>query len=77
MKEFLKKLFCRHEQIEVICWYWTHGINAHATRFIEVQLKCKQCGKCFFIDIRDPKKYDEFIHKHVAKYWTDTCRPVL
>ena len=22
---FIKKLFCKHKNSEVICWHWTHG----------------------------------------------------
>lgn len=41
-------LFCRHKNSEVVCWHWTHGYNDNDIRFLEIELKCKYCGKYFF-----------------------------
>lgn len=77
IKRFLKKLFCRHKNSEVVCWHWTHGLSTNEYSFIEIQLKCNDCGKYYFADIRDCIKYKNFISKHKDKEWSDTCKPVL
>ena len=73
MKEFLKKLFCRHKNSEVVCWHWTHGWNTYETKFIEVQLRCKNCGKYRLAEIRDRNECYKFIEKYKDKEWSDTC----
>ncbi len=30
---FIRKLFCKHKNSEVICWHWTHGPNGNDIRF--------------------------------------------
>lgn len=77
MKKFLKRLFCRHKSNKVVCWHWTHGWSAHQIRFLEIQLRCRNCGKYHFIHIKDPKKYDKFVSEYADKEWSDTCKPVL
>ena len=77
MKDFFKKLFCKHKHNEVICWHWTHGWSSNEPAFIEVQLRCKDCGKYHFMDIQDPREYDEFTFENADKKWSDTCKPVL
>ena len=42
--KLLKKLFCRHRNNSVVCWHWTHGPNANEIRYLEIQLKCNDCG---------------------------------
>lgn len=39
---------CKHKESEVICWHWTHGPNGNEIRYLEIQRKCKKCGKLFF-----------------------------
>lgn len=77
MKDFLKKLFCKHKNNEVVCWHWTHGDSGMEIRFVEAQLKCNDCGKYHFLHIYDWDKCDEFIAKHKDKRWSETCKPVL
>lgn len=77
MKDFLKKLFCKHEHNEVVCYHWTHGLYDNEIRFLEIQLKCKDCGKYHFVYIHNWDKCYKFIEKHKDKEWSDTCHPVL
>ena len=77
MKRFLKQLFCKHKNNEVICWHWTHGLNDNEIRFLEIQLKCKNCGKYYFAQIRDWNECEKFIAKHKDKFWSGNCQPVL
>lgn len=77
MKDFLKKLFCKHKNSEVICWHWVHYPNDYDIRSVEVQLKCNDCGKYHFLHIHNWDKCDEFIAKHKDKHWSSTCHPVL
>ena len=46
----LKKIFCKHKDNEVICWHWTHGEGTNEIRFLEIQLRCKNCGKYHFYE---------------------------
>lgn len=75
--KFLKKLFCRHKHSEVICWHWTHGYSTYEIRFLEIQLKCKYCGKYHFAEIGDWNECYKFIDKHKDKEWSNICHPVL
>ena len=68
MKKFFKQLFCRHKNSEVICWHWTHGWNDNEIRFLEIQLRCKNCGKYYFAQIKDWNECDKFISKHKDKF---------
>lgn len=77
MKEFIKKLFCKHKNNEVVCWHWTHGWCDNETSFVETQLKCKDCGKYHFVEIRGWDKCKVFISEYKDKIWSDTCKPVL
>ena len=74
---FFKKLFCKHKNNDVVCWHWTHGYNANEIRFLEIQLRCKDCGKYHFAEIRDWKECYKFIEKYKDKQWSDACQPVL
>lgn len=74
---FFKKLFCKHKNSEVICWHWTHGPNMNEPRFLEIQLKCNNCGKYYFTTIRECMDCNEFISIYKDKQWSTTCRPVL
>ena len=71
MKEIFKRLFCRHKNNEVVCWHWTHGWSTSELRFIEIQLKCNNCGKYHFMDIRDPEIYEEFREQIISELTTD------
>ena len=73
----MRKLFCRHKDSEVVCWHWTHGFNTNEIRFLEIQLKCNDCGKYHFKTIKDWNKCEEFISKHKDKQWSDICKPIL
>lgn len=75
--DIVKKLFCSHKNNEVVCWHWTHGWLDNDPSFLEIQLKCKKCGKYHFLHIRDPREYDWFTTKYADKKWSNTCKPVL
>lgn len=75
-KRFIR-LFCRHKNSEVICWHWTHGYNDNEIRFLEIELKCKDCGRYFFRYIKDYNECKKFIEKYKDNRWSDTCKPVL
>ena len=77
MKEFFERLFCKHENNDVVCYHWTRGLYDNEIRFLEIQLKCKDCGKYHFVYIYNWDKCYEFIEKYKDKYWSDTCKPVL
>ena len=77
MKKFLKQLFCKHKNSEVIFWHWTHGFNGNEPAFLEVQLKCKDCGKYYYGHIKDHKLCNRFIKAHKDKEWPDACDSVL
>lgn len=77
-------MFCEHKNSEVVCWHWTHGFITNKTTFtsstlgnIEVQYKCKDCGKYYFRHIENWLKCEEFATKYKDKQWSDTCKPVL
>lgn len=53
----IMNLFCRHKNSEVVCWHWTHGYNDNDIRFLEIELKCKDCRKYFFRYIKDWNEY--------------------
>lgn len=72
-----KGLFCKHANNEVVCWHWTHGIDTNEVRFLEIQLKCNDCGKYHFAYIYDWNKCDKFISEHKDKFWSSNCQPVL
>lgn len=73
----LKRLFCNHENNEVICWHWTHYPNDYEIRSVEAQLKCNNCGKYHFLHICNWDKCNEFIAKYEDKQWSGDCKPVL
>ena len=70
----LKKMFCRHKHNEVVCWHWTHGPSTYEIRFLQIQLKCKDCGKYHFAYIKDWKECYKFIDKHKYKECSNTCQ---
>ena len=72
----LKKIFCKHKDNEVICWHWTHGEATNEIRFIEIQLRCKNCDKHHFKNIRDWNECEKFISKNKDKQW-GKCQPIL
>lgn len=71
------KIFCRHKNGEVVCWHLTHGINDNKILFLEIQLKCVECGRYYFRYIWDWGECEEFISKHKDKRWSENCKPVL
>lgn len=73
----LKQLICKHKNNEVVCWHWTHGISTYEIRFLEIQMRCKDCSKYHFKYIRDWNECKKFISKHKNKQWSDECKPVL
>ena len=72
----LKKIFCKHKDNEVICWHWTHGAATNEIRFIEIQLRCKNCDKYHFKNIRDWNECEKFISKNKDKQWGNS-QPIL
>ena len=72
-----QNLFCKHEYNEVVCLHWTHGPYDNDIRFLEIQLKCKDCEKYHFTYIHNWDECYEFIAHHKDKYWSNTCKPVL
>lgn len=73
----IKQIFCKHEQNEIVCWHWNHGVNGDSPLQIEVQLKCIKCGKYYFMDIINYEKCLEFSTKYKDKEWSSKCKPVL
>lgn len=73
----LREIFCKHKDSnDVICWHWTHGEGTNEIRFLEIQLRCKNCGKYHFINIRDWNECEKFISKNKDKQWGN-CQPIL
>ena len=68
---------CNHKESEVVCWHWTHGPNGNEIRFLEIQRKCKNCGKLFFRYIKKRDECEEFTKKYADKEWSFVCRPIL
>ena len=77
MKNFIKRLFCKHENNEVVCWHWTHGLYDNEIRFLEIQLKCNDCGKYHFKYIYDWDECYKFIAENQNTRWSGDCKPVL
>lgn len=81
----IMNLFCRHKNSEVVCWHWSHGYNGNDIRFIEIELKCKDCGKYFFRYIKDWNKCEQFIEEiriksgliHVNQFWTHKLKQLF
>lgn len=65
----LKKLFCRHKNSEVICWYWVHCNNSYGERILEIQSKCNNCDKYYFWYIYQINEYYKFINMYPDKEW--------
>jgi hypothetical protein len=74
---FIKKLFCKHKNSEVICWHWTHGPNGNDIRYLEIQRKCSDCGRFFFSYIENRNDCEKFVSKYPDKQWSNKCKPVL
>ena len=71
-----KKILCKHKNNEVVCWHWVHA-NGMDIRHLEIQFRCKDCGKYFFRHIKDHNECEKFIESHKDKEWSDTCKPVF
>ncbi len=66
----MRKLFCLHRKnSEVVCWHWTHGLNAAEIRYLEVCLKCHDCGRFYYRYITDWDYADEFTEVYKGKEW--------
>ena len=76
MIERINQLFCRHKVNQVVCWHYTHGSAGNEISYIEVQIKCKKCGKYGIIEIKDTECQLGFISTYDDKYWSDTCKPM-
>lgn len=77
MLEKIRMIFCKHRSSEVICWHWTHGYNGMDIRHLEIELRCKNCGRYLFRYIKDWNECEKFIEDHEDKRWSKTCKPVL
>lgn len=64
--KFLKRLFCKHHNREILRWHYTHGYNGMEPRFIEVEYRCNDCGKIFYQYIHE--NMNEFEQKYSDKY---------
>ena len=79
----IKQFFCVHslhihniEDLDVICWHWTHGKSPNNDYlFIQIQLRCKNCGAYYLTEIRNRKLCDKFAREFKDKMWSDTCQP--
>ena len=52
MKQFFKRLFCKHDYIK-IDWYQT--LDNNGVRYSRRQYRCKKCGKQIWVDGRYDK----------------------
>ena len=77
LKDFLRQIFCLHRDSEVVCWHWTHGIADNDIRFLEIQMRCKRCGKYYFTYIYDWNEAEDFAFDHRDKRWSLKYKPVL
>lgn len=59
IKKFLKQFFCKHAEVNLLRWYWTHGPNGNDPLFIEAEYRCKECGKIIYV-YRRGKDADEW-----------------
>lgn len=73
----LRQLLCKHKNSEVICWHWTHGASTNEIRFLEIQMRCNDCGKYYFRYIRDWNECEKFISKNKDKQWSVNCKPMI
>lgn len=63
MKEFFKRLFCRHKWKRTIVNDYNAPINGGETvKSIGEMVKCRKCGKTFFRWIKSPS-HSAFKHK--------------
>lgn len=68
---------CKHKESDVICWHWTHGPNGNEIRFLEIQRKCKNCGKIFYRYIKNRDECEKFTKKYADKRWSIVCKPII
>ena len=40
-------------------------------------LKCDDCGKYYFVEMRGWNQCEKFVSQYKDKEWSETCRPVL
>ena len=68
LKNYFKQLFCKHSWT-VVRWHYTHGPCGNDPRIIEVEMKCKKCGKVSYYDVpRSMMKNFERIFKDKKVY---------
>lgn len=67
IKNLFKKIFCEHKNNEVIYWHWVHQINNNDDMVLEIQMRCKYCGKCHFRYINSWNECRKFISEHKDK----------
>ena len=76
LKKWIKQIFCSHKNNEVVCWHWTHGYTMLGVRHIELQVRCKDCGKYRYLYIFDQNVCKDFEQRYKEKQWSDKCQPV-
>lgn len=63
---YIKRLFCKHKNREMLRWHYTHGYNGMEPLFIEIEYKCKDCEKILYQYLH--KNMEEFADKHADKF---------
>ena len=48
MKKFLKRIFCNHENVELVRWCIKH-ISAHEPSCAVIEYRCNKCGKYVYV----------------------------
>ena len=76
MKDFLKRLFCKHKNSEVVCW---HEVRDYDMFWIAIQFKCNDCGKYYFDYIMgdDKNKCERFMKEYADKRYSEDCKMVI
>lgn len=77
MINWIKQLFCKHSNNEVVCWHWIYDADKNETRYVEIQRKCNDCGKYYFTYMNNWDECYKFIEEYRDKMWSATCNPVL
>lgn len=58
VKQFFRRLKCRHFNADLLRWHWTHGPYGNDPAFIEAEYRCKECGKIVYLYQRGKEAYD-------------------
>ena len=48
MKRILKRLFCKHTEVDLIRWCIKH-IPEHEPSCVVIEYQCKECGKFVYV----------------------------